>query len=342
VPSTYRALGIAVGYPGVRADLTLDLAEAAERAGFGIVTCGDSIVETFSTLGAVAARTSRVELVSAIATWTRTPVTAALAATTLADIAKGRYSMGLGTMPKDWSEGWHDISYAKPVERMRDYVAAIRAAMVAAPGAPITHDGPYYSIPSYARIAPPPPYRIPIYLSPTRVGMAELTGEIADGAILNATHSVGYLEDVQLPAIARGLARSGRTRADVDLGQMVFTSISDNEQEALDWARPSLAFYFPVPYWQDILRHGGWHDELEAGLAASARGDFPGMLAATTDEIVRACTLSGTPDQVRAAAARYEGLIDWPLFSAPLGLPPEISQGIADRIVQTFATGSSA
>ncbi len=340
--TSYRALGLAVGYPGVRADLTLELAEAAERAGFGIVSCGDSIVETFSTLGAVAARTSHVELFAAIATWTRTPVTAALAATTLADIAHGRFSMGLGTMPKDWSEGWHDISYVKPVERMRDYVAAIRAAMTAAPGAPITHAGPFYSIPSYARIAPPPPYRVPIYLSPTRVGMAELTGEIADGAILNATHTVGYLEDVQLPAIARGLARSGRTRDDVDLGQMVFTSISDNEQEALDWARPSLAFYFPVPYWQDILRHGGWHDELEAGVAAAARGDFAGMLAATTDEIVRACTLSGTPDQVRAAATRYEGLIDWPLFTAPLGLPPEVSQPIADRIVETFTTAGAA
>ena len=66
------------------------------------------------------------------------------------------------------------------------------------------------------------------------------------------------------------------------------------------------------------------------------------MLAATTDEIVRACTLSGTPDQVRAAATRYEGLIDWPLFTAPLGLPPEVSQPIADRIVETFTTAGAA
>ena len=341
MPSSFRTLAVAVGYPGVPAAQSLDLAVAAEQAGFGIVCSGDSIVEAFSLLGAVAARTTRVELVAAIATWTRTPVTAALAATTLADIAGGRFRLGLGTMPKEWSEQWHDISYARPVERMRDYVAAIRAAMSSAPGAPVSHDGPFYRIPRYERITPACP-PVPIYLSPTRVKMSELTGEIADGAILNATHTVGYLEDVQLPAIQRGLDRSGRSRADVDLGQLVFVSISDDEQEALDWARPGLAFYFVAPYFQDILRHHGWHAELAAGLEASARGDLPGMLAAMTDEIVRAVTLSGTPDQVRAQLRRYEGLIDWPLFSAPLGLSPATSQLIGERIVGTFAGGEAA
>lgn len=337
--SGYRTLALAVGYPGVEASRTIALAEAAERAGFGILSCGDSIVETFSTLGAVAARTTKPELFSAIATWTRTPVTTALAATTLADIAGGRFRLGLGTMPQDWSENWHDISYAQPVERMRDYVAAVRTAMRSAPGSPVSHDGPFYRIPRYERIAPPP-HQVKVYLSPTRVRMAELSGEVADGAILNVTHTVPYIREVQLPAIERGLARSGRTRADIDLGQLVFASISDDEAQALDWARPSLAFYFIAPYFQDILRHGGWHDELAAGMAAAQAGDFPGMLAAMTDEIVRACTLSGTPDQVRAAARRYEGLVDWPLLSAPLGLPPDIAQGIAERIVTTFDTST--
>jgi alkanesulfonate monooxygenase SsuD/methylene tetrahydromethanopterin reductase-like flavin-dependent oxidoreductase (luciferase family) len=338
VATSYRTLALAVGYPGVPAARTLELAEAAERAGFGILTSGDSIVEAFSTLGAVAARTSRVQLIAAIATWTRTPVTAALAATTVADLCDGRFALGLGTMPKDWSEQWHDIPYANPVGRMRDYVAAIRAAMSSAPGNPVSHDGPFYRIPRYERIAAPA-HQVPVYLSPTREKMAELSGEVADGAILNVTHTIPYLRDVQLPAVQRGLDRAGRTRADIDLGQLVFTSISDDEQQALDWARPSLAFYFVAPYFQDILRHGGWDAELEAGMAAAARGDFPGMLAAMTDDIVRSVTLSGTPAQVREAARRYEGLIDWPLFSAPLGLPPDIAQGIAERIVDTFATG---
>ena len=339
---SFRALGVAVGYPGVPAARTLDLAVAAEAAGFGIVCSGDSIVEAFSTLGAVAARTSRVEVVAAIATWTRTPVTMALAATTLADIAGGRFRLGLGTMPREWSEQWHDISYDRPVDRMRDYVAAIRAAMRSTPGAPVSHDGPFYRIPRYERITEPPAQPPPIYLSPTRVKMSELTGEVADGGILNATHTVGYLEDVQLPAIQRGLDRSERSRAAVDLGQLVFVSISDDEQEALDWARPGLAFYFVAPYFQDILRHHGWHAELAAGLEAAARGDVPGMLAAMTDEIVRAVTLSGTPGQVQAQLRRYEGLVDWPLFSAPLGLPPATSQAIAERIVRTFARKEAA
>jgi hypothetical protein len=67
---------------------------------------------------------------------------------------------------------------------------------------------------------------------------------------------------------------------------------------------------------------------------------YPGVRAALTLELVAAiATWTRTP---LAAARRYEGLVDWPLFSAPLGLPPDGSQPIADRIVLTFATGSTA
>src|SRR5580765_5222048 len=99
-----RALGVAIGHAGAPFADSIALAERAEAAGLGLVAIGDANVETIAAIGAVAARTSRIELVSSVATWTRTPITIAHAAKTLQNVAEGRYRLGLGPMPKRWSE----------------------------------------------------------------------------------------------------------------------------------------------------------------------------------------------------------------------------------------------
>ena len=144
--SGFRAVGLTVGYGCLELPESVELARRADAAGIGIIAAGDGFVENFSTMGAIAASTSRAELFTSVVGWTRTPVTAALAATTLQDLSRGRYRLGLGTMPREWSEGWHDVEYSRPVSRMRDYVAAIRAAWSARPGEPVDHTGPYYRI----------------------------------------------------------------------------------------------------------------------------------------------------------------------------------------------------
>src|SRR5262249_34118924 len=124
----FRAVGIAVGHPGVPLSDALDLAVAAEDAGLGLVAAGEAFGENFSLMGALAASTQRVELFTSIVGRTRTPVTTALAAATLQELSGGRYRLGLGSMPREWSEGWHGVAYDRLVERMRDYVAAVRTA----------------------------------------------------------------------------------------------------------------------------------------------------------------------------------------------------------------------
>ena len=70
-----RTLGI-LAHPGVSRKDAVELAELAEVEGLGIVGTGDNgYAEAFGQLGAFAARTSRVELISCAINWTRTPVT---------------------------------------------------------------------------------------------------------------------------------------------------------------------------------------------------------------------------------------------------------------------------
>lgn len=334
-----RTLGI-LSHPGVSLQDAVELTVLAEAEGLGIVGTGDNgYAEAFGQLGAFAARTSSVELISCAINWTRTPVTTAWAATTLAELSNGRFRLGIGAMPDAWNREWHDIPYEQPVERMRDFVTATRKAWSAGPGGePARHDGPFYRIGGFSRFDAPPPHAIPVYLGVTRPKMSELAGELTQGVIFNSVHTVEWIEQVNWPAIERGLARAGRDegRAAIDAGVRVYCAISEDEAEAVHLLRRSLAFFLPVPYFHDLLRHAGFGAELERGLAAVAAGDWDAAELAMTDEVVRRFAIAGTEKQVREQLRRYEGVADWAMFSGPRRYPAAVYKEQMERIVRCF------
>lgn len=334
----FRAIGMYLEHPGVNLREALSFAALAEQRGFGISAVGEGWEDNYALVGALCARTTQVEVVSAIATWTRTPVAAALAATTSAELSGGRYRLGLGAIPRSWSEAWHDIEYGDPVARMRDYVAAIRAAWRSRPGTPVDHEGPYYRFRGYERPSPPPEAAIPLYLGACRQRMTELAGEIADGIVLSSTLPLGWLRDVSWPALERGLEIAGRTRSGFDVGSVVFCAIGESTPEARDRMRPCVAHHavrFP-----DITRGAGFETELGAMHRGLAAGD-PAMLASgASDAMVEAMAVVGTREEAREKLLRYRGLIDWPVLMPPLGLSPTESREQIERIIETFGSSS--
>lgn len=333
---TLRAVGVVVGHAGARLRDAVEDAVLAEQAGLGLVATGEHAWEGFVILGALAARTERVELFTT-SNWTRTPVTTALAVTTVNELSEGRLRLSLGAMPRGWSENVHGIDYARPVERMRDYVAAMRAAFTALPGEPAAHEGPFYSFHGYDRPNCPRPFPEGIYQSVTLPAMTRLAGEIADGIVLNLMQSPEWIEAVALPALGDGLAASGRSREHVDLAILRMCAVDDDPRVAYDLLRRGLSFYFHVPYFRDVLEHHGFHDELELGTAAAARRDAEAMAAAVTDRVVDAVGLAGTPGQVREQLRRYEQLVDVVQVMAPLEHSPEITREQTHRIISVLA-----
>jgi alkanesulfonate monooxygenase SsuD/methylene tetrahydromethanopterin reductase-like flavin-dependent oxidoreductase (luciferase family) len=292
-------------------------------------------------MGALAAGTRSAELFSSIMGWTRTPVTTALGGLTMQELSGGRYRMGFGTMPRAWSEDWHGIEAARPLARMRDFVAAVRSASTSALGEPRSHHGDFYRFDGYERPSPSRPQPPPIYLAATRPRMAELAAEIADGVIFNLINSPEWIGDVCWPAIEAGLSRAGRTRADLDAGVLLYCAIADDRRRAIEMVRPALGFYFAVPYFAAMLEHHDLRAELRAGREAAARGDRAGMAAAVSDEMVGTFALAGTPDEVREQIRRYAERLDWVLLAAPLMNTPEDSRELVRRIIATFAPGAS-
>jgi alkanesulfonate monooxygenase SsuD/methylene tetrahydromethanopterin reductase-like flavin-dependent oxidoreductase (luciferase family) len=264
-------------------------------------------------------------------------VTTAIGASTVQSLSGGRYAITLGATPREWSERWHGIPYANPLERMRDYVAAMRAAWASAPARPASHAGPFYRFDGYEHAlhdwAP-----VPLLIAATRPGMCRLAGEIADGTVLNLMLTPGGLADVALPAIAAGLDASGRARGAFDMGLLRMAAIDDDPSRARDLVRPGLGFYFAVPYLRDVLEHEGLHEELERGSAAAVRHDPVGMAAAVSDRMVDAMALAGTAADVQAAVARYAGLVDWIEVMPPIGSPGDLTLQQTERIIDTLAS----
>jgi probable F420-dependent oxidoreductase len=330
-------IGLGVHMARIPFEEAAGLARLAEDSGFTRVCCGDNMTETFTIVGGLGAVTRTAQIHTSIVTWTRTPVITALAAATSAQLTKGRFALGLGTMPKAWSEDYHGIDYSRPIARMRDYVGAIRAALVAGPEQPADYEGEFYSFRSYRPLAPPTGYRIPITLGVIRPQMSRLAGEIADGVVVDSMQSIPWIRDVLLPRFEEGLRRSGRTRGEFELGAAAICAVAEDRATARDLARGTIAFYLVTPYLRDVLEHHGFADAYDRGRAALERGDREAAVAAMHDGVVDAIAVTGTPDDVREQVSRFEGVVDWLRITPPHGnsIPVLVEQ--ARRLIETLA-----
>jgi 5,10-methylenetetrahydromethanopterin reductase len=199
------------------------------------------------------------------------------------------------------------IDRSRPLKVMREVVEAVRALLnnetVTMDGYHVHLDGVELDYVYQERR----PKDVPIYIGATGMQMMELTGEIADGAVLNylvsPSYNVGALE-----ALARGAAKAGRTLDDIDRPQLIVCSVDDDRQAALDGARLLVTQYLgQQPH---IMKASGVPQELldEIGQVLTWPATHDQVVAASKlvpDDIVQMITASGTPDEVRAKVDEY-------------------------------------
>ncbi len=161
---------------------------------------------------------------------------------------------------------------------------------------------------------PNPFGRPPVYLGGFGPRMVEVAGEVADGLITHPFTTRESLTTVTLPALERGLARSGRTRADVQVvcATLVVTSDRAEELERLkDVARQQLAFYGSTPAYAETLECHGWgalHPELNR---LSKQGRWDAMAALIDDTILESIAVVGpTAEIAPALRSRLDGIAD--------------------------------
>ncbi|HZA41684.1 MAG TPA: LLM class flavin-dependent oxidoreductase [Actinomycetota bacterium] len=281
----------------------------AEGAGFEAVWQAESrlVREATVPMAAFAASTERITVGSGVVnTWTRNAGLLAATFVTLDDLAPGRVILGLGA--------WWDplarkvgITRRRPLQCMRETVEVCRQLFTLEE---VTYSGEFVNLDG-VRIdvvhGDTSPRNIPIYIGATGPKMLELSGEIADGVVLNYMVSPKYNNDA-MERIASGAERAGRSVDEIDRPQLVVCSLDKDRTAALDAARLLLTQYLgQQPH---IMKASGVDPSLIEEINAIV--DWPATqeqiekaASLVPDEVVQLVSASGTPEECRAKVAEY-------------------------------------
>ncbi|OXM54714.1 LLM class flavin-dependent oxidoreductase [Amycolatopsis alba] len=288
---------------------TLDFVLEAEKLGLDDCWVAEAWgSDAPSVLGYLAARTERLRLGSGIIQLgTRTPVAIAQAALTLSELSGGRFVLGLGASGPQVIEGLHGVSFARPLTRMRETVAIIRQAFA---GEKIAFSGEEFEIPvpgesKPMRLSTTPNPGLPIHLATLSPKLLELTGEIADGWL--GTSFVPEGAQAYFSHLDAGLAKAGRSRADLEVCQGAEVAFARDEEELRGMVagrKAELAFSLggmgsaKTNFYNNAYSRQGWAEVAAAVRERWQAGDREGAAALVTDEMVLGTTLIGTGPMV--------------------------------------------
>jgi probable F420-dependent oxidoreductase len=289
-----------------------DRARALERAGVDGVFTFENSHDVFFPLVAAAPACSLDLMTNVAIAFPRSPMHLAHSAYDLQLLSEGRFRLGLGSQTKAHVEKRYGARWGRPVAHMRELVLATKAILQSwQDGTRVQFRGEYTTntLMTPAFDPGPNPYGIP----PVLVGalgprMNEMAAEVADGVLVMPFNTARHMRERTMPAIGRGLATGGRTRADIEVTAEVIIGVgrTDEELEAARNVRTLISFYGSTPAYKPVLDVEGWGDLQPELNTLSKRGEWATMAGLVTDEVVDAIAVCGTPDEVAAeVAARY-------------------------------------
>ena len=287
----------------------ISIVQYAEQRGFEAVWQAESrlVREATVPMAAFLTSTERIKAGSGVVNnWTRNPALLASTFATLDDLAPGRVILGIGA--------WWDplaakvgVDRSRPLKAMRETCEAVRALLA---DETVTYDGEFVHLDGveldYVH-QERRPKDVPIYIGATGMKMMELTGEIADGAVLNYLVSPAY-NDTAMQHLEIGAAKAGRSIDDIDRPQLIVCSLDEDRGRALDNARLLVTQYLgQQPH---IMKASGVPESLldEIGSVLSWPATHDQVVAASKlvpDDSVQMITASGTADECREKVGEY-------------------------------------
>ena len=288
----------------------LDYVRYAEDHGFEAVWQAESrlVRDAIVPMAAYAAVTSRIKIGSGVINnWTRNIGLLAATFLTLDDLAPGRIICGIGA--------WWDplaknvgIERRKPLVAMRETVDLLHRLLNMER---VTFHGEFHHVDGieldvvHGRREP---RKVPIMIGATGDQMMELTGEIADGAVLNYCVPPEY-NDNALELLMKGLKRSGRKLEDFDRPQLIVCSVDENHDSAIDTTKMLLCQYLAQQ--PHIAKASGVSQSVITGIQSilgwpATREQIQKARHLVPDDLVHRITASGTPGEARTKVEEYK------------------------------------
>ncbi len=287
----------------------LEYAKYAEQRGFEAVWQAESrlVRDAIVPMAAYAAVTQTIKVGSGVINnWTRNIGLLAATFLTLDDLAPNRIICGIGA--------WWDplasnvgVQRHKPTIAMRETVEVMRRLLNMER---VTFHGEFHNVEGveldvvHGRRQP---RHIPILIGATGDQMMELTGEIADGVVLNYCVSPEY-NDRALELLEKGLRKSGRSLEAFDRPQLVVCSVDADHDRAIETTKMLLCQYLAQQ--PHIARASGVSTEVVERIQKilgwpATRGQIMQAKHLVPDELVDRVTASGTPEEARRKVNEY-------------------------------------
>ena len=316
----------------------MEYVKYAELRGFEAVWQAESrlVRDAVVPMAAFAAVTSRIKIGSGVINnWTRNAAVIAATFLTLDDLAQDRIYCGIGA----W---WDPLAAKVGIQRrknllaMREVVTAVRRLLnrerVSFQGEFVQLEDVELDVVHGRKEA----RNVPIYIGATGPKMMALTGEIADGVVLNYLVSPKYNE-MAMAQLEIGAGKAGKSVYDIDRPQLVVCSVDQDRNKALDAARKLVTQYLgQQPH---IMKASGVSQDLldEIGQVLTWPATEEQILEAmklVPDDVVHMITASGTPGEVKAKVREYIAAGATCPILYPLGEDVRL-------MIDTFASGYS-
>jgi probable F420-dependent oxidoreductase len=258
-------------------------------------------VDAFTPLALASQWTSELRFGTAIAgIYTRGPCLLAMSAATIANLAPGRFVLGVGTSSQVVVEQWNDIAFDRPYQRSRDMLRFLRAALA---GQRVSERYETFAVDGF-RLDPAPAVPPPLALAALRPQMVKLAATEADAAITN------WLSPADVPKVR---AAAG---PQCELIARIFVCPTEDTDQARAIGRRALAAYLTVPAYAAFHAWLGRGELLRPMQDAWAAGDRRGALAAIPDQVVDDLVLHGSLAACRERVAQYQASgLDTPVIA---------------------------
>lgn len=296
----------------------IELAQLADKIGMHSIWMSDHLCfrDSLTSSMAFLARTEKIIVVpSPVSPYSRHPIITAMALTTMDEFAPGRVwaTAGTGNAAALAEAG---MKVTRPLKTMREYMTVLRRFLS---GETVKFQGEVFSV-NGAKMGFALSSPLPIYMTAVKEGMLRLAGQIGDGALLSAGCAPGYISRCAAE-IRRGAERRDASLERAKVAGFITTSVSNDAREAIDASKSFLAYIFRNQHHAENIRAGGGAVDQEGLAAAIARRDWEEAKKFISDEVVRAHSVSGTPEQcVRQLEAFLAAGLDLPIL-LPMGTP---------------------
>jgi 5,10-methylenetetrahydromethanopterin reductase len=287
----------------------MNYAQYAEEKGFEAVWQAESrlVRDAIVPMSAYAAVTERIKIGSGVINnWTRNIGLLAATFLTLDDLAPDRIICGIGA--------WWDplaknvgIDRRKPLKAMRETVEVLRRLLNMEE---VTYDGEFHQVKGikldvvHGRQEP---RNVEIMIGATGPKMLALTGEIADGVVLNYCVPPEY-NDMAMEQLEKGAKRAGRSLDDLDRPQLVVCSVHEDRAEAIRGAKMLLTQYLAQQ--PHIAKASGVEKETVKEIQSilgwpATKEQIEKAMKYVPDELVLRITATGTPEEAVAKVKEY-------------------------------------